>query len=115
MCSDHNHVPASVGEDEALRETEPPQILQNECTTDLLKMCDGNVKQKSETPDWDAMISDSSDILILDSVNDSEASRCFLERPSDSKTRSLGVAKSTLEPLMNIDDVSISFVNVFLV
>ncbi|CAG7876647.1 unnamed protein product [Brassica rapa] len=102
--SDHNHVPASVGDEEALHETEPPQILQNECTTDLLKMCDGNVKQKSETPDWDAMISDSSDILIFDSVNDSEASRCFLERPSDSKTRSLGVAKSTLEPVINSND-----------
>ncbi|WZY94513.1 hypothetical protein YC2023_066842 [Brassica napus] len=110
--SDHNHVPASVGEEEALHETEPPQILQNECTTttpprgetDLLKMCDGNVKQKSETPDWDAMISDSSDILIFDSMNDSEASTCFLERPSDSKTRSLGVAKSTLEPVINSND-----------
>ncbi|XP_033147274.1 protein tesmin/TSO1-like CXC 3 isoform X1 [Brassica rapa] len=102
--SDHNHVPASVGDEEALHETEPPQILQNECTTDLLKMCDGNVKQKSETPDWDAMISDSSDILIFDSMYDSEASRCFLERPSDSKTRSLGVAKSTLEPVINSND-----------
>ncbi|KAL0742862.1 hypothetical protein Bca4012_084375 [Brassica carinata] len=109
----------AVGE-EALHETEPPQVLKNECTTttpprvsndgetDLLKMCDGNVKQKSETPDWEAMISDSSEILIYDSTNnDSEAaSTCFLERSSsDSKTRSLGVVtKSTSEPVMNSND-----------
>ncbi|CAH8387982.1 unnamed protein product [Eruca vesicaria subsp. sativa] len=107
-------VPASIGEEEALFETETPQNLENDCTTrviddgetDLVKMCDGNVKQKSETLVWDAMFLDSSDdILIYDlKNNDSEASRCFLQTSSESKSRSLCVAKPTLEPVMNSDD-----------
>ncbi|KAJ4866476.1 hypothetical protein Rs2_51999 [Raphanus sativus] len=51
---------STVEEEEALLEKEPPQILKNECVTndgacedvetDLQKMCDDNVKRKSDTP-----------------------------------------------------------------
>nr|VDD51722.1 unnamed protein product [Brassica oleracea] len=95
--------PSNKVVEEALLEKEPPQILNNECLTttprvtndgaceygetDLQKMCDDNVKRKSDTPDWETLISDSSDMLIYGSPNDSEAFRCFLQRSSDSKTR----------------------------
>lgn len=62
-------------------------------------MCDDNVKRKSDTPDWETLISDSSDMLIYGSPNDSEAFRCFLQRSSDSKTRlSSGGSKPALDP-----------------
>ncbi|XP_056844127.1 protein tesmin/TSO1-like CXC 3 [Raphanus sativus] len=100
---------STVEEEEALLEKEPPQILKNECVTndgacedvetDLQKMCDDNVKRKSDTPDWETLISDSSDMLIYGSPNDSEAFRCFLQRSSDSKTRlSSGGSKPALDP-----------------
>lgn len=104
VCSHSNSSdPSNKVVEEALLEKEPPQILNNECLTttprvtndgaceygetDLQKMCDDNVKRKSDTPDWETLISDSSDMLIYGSPNDSEAFRCFLQRSSDSKTR----------------------------
>ncbi|CAH8375585.1 unnamed protein product [Eruca vesicaria subsp. sativa] len=108
--------PASTEEEvveEAILEKEPPQTLKNDSTTsntprvisdgssetDLQKMCDDNVKRKSDTPDWETLISDSSDMLIYGSPNDSEAFRCFLQRSSDSKTRLCGATKPVVEPV----------------
>lgn len=82
---------------------------------DLLKMCDGNVKQKSEISDWDVMILDFFDILIFDLMYDLEVFRCFLERLLDFKMCLLGVVKFILEFVINSNDVSISFVKVILV
>ncbi|KAF8088985.1 hypothetical protein N665_0522s0014 [Sinapis alba] len=115
--------PAStLEEEEALIAKEPPQILKNECLptttprvtndgsceedgeTDLQKMCDDNVKRKSDTPDWETLISDSSDMLIYGSPNDSEAFRCFLQRSSDSKTRLCGAGGS--KPALVVEPVS---------
>ncbi|CAF2153473.1 BnaCnng56700D [Brassica napus] len=108
--------PSNKVVEEALPEKEPPQILNNDCLTtttprvtndgscedgetDLQKMCDDNVKRKSDTPDWETLISDSSDMLIYGSPNDSEAFRCFLQRSSDSKTRLCSGSKPALPPV----------------
>ncbi|KAF8047620.1 hypothetical protein N665_2916s0001 [Sinapis alba] len=95
----------------------PPQILKNDCIstpsppprvindgeTDLQRMCDGNVKRKSDTPDWQTLISDSCGELIYDTLTDLEPDTCFLHRSSDSKTRSCGggtIMPTTLEPVL---------------
>ncbi|VVA98691.1 unnamed protein product [Arabis nemorensis] len=102
---------SASNEEEGLVETEPPQVLKNDCITpkvingscedggmDLQKMCCDNVKAKSETPDWETLIAES-ELLIYGSPNDSEAFRCLLQRTSNSETRLSGGPMSTLEPV----------------
>ncbi|ESQ56097.1 hypothetical protein EUTSA_v10024624mg [Eutrema salsugineum] len=45
---------------------------------ELQKMYDENVQGKNETPDWESLISDASELLIFGSPNDSEAFRCLM-------------------------------------
>lgn len=110
--------------EEALLETIPPEILKNDCIstpprraaandgscgdgeTDLQRMCDGNVKRKSDTPDWDTQFPDTPEMLIYDTLNDSEADRCFLPASSDSKRRSCGGTKPRLEPVSNSKELA---------
>ncbi|KAL0699403.1 hypothetical protein Bca4012_055525 [Brassica carinata] len=104
--------------EEALLETVPPQILKNDristpprratndgsCgggKTDLQKMCDDNVKRISDTPDWETLFPETPELLTYDTLNDSEADRCFLPVSSDSKRRSCGGTKPALEPVSN--------------
>ncbi|KAG7542902.1 Tesmin/TSO1-like CXC domain [Arabidopsis thaliana x Arabidopsis arenosa] len=69
---------------------------------DLQKMYD-NVQGKSETPDWESLISDASELLIFDSPDASEAFRCFMmQRASNSEARfSNGVEVQTMQPDSN--------------
>lgn len=110
--------------EEALLETIPPEILKNDCIstpprraaandgscgdgeTDLQRMCDGNVKRKSDTPDWETQFPDTPEMLIYDTLNDSEADRCFLPASSDSKRRSCGGTKPRLEPVSNSKELA---------
>ncbi|KAJ4897623.1 Protein tesmin/TSO1-like CXC 3 [Raphanus sativus] len=70
----------------------PPRAI-NDGLTDLQRMCDGNVKRKSDTPDWETLFPDTPELLINDTLNDSEVDRCFLPVSSDSKRRSCGGKK----------------------
>ncbi|CAA7015388.1 unnamed protein product [Microthlaspi erraticum] len=109
---------ASIREEEV--EDASIEILESNCTTDtpgvvindggacedgemdLQKMCDNNVKPKNETPDWDTLIADASELLFFSPLpNDSEAFRCFLQRTSDSKARLSTGKRPTLEPVSN--------------
>ncbi|KAF3545955.1 hypothetical protein DY000_02004810 [Brassica cretica] len=110
--------------EEALLETIPPEILKNDCIstpprraaandgscgdgeTDLQRMCDGNVKRKSDTPDWETQFPETPEMLIYDTLNDSEADRCFLPASSDSKRRSCGGTKPRLEPVSNSKELA---------
>ncbi|CAF2128490.1 unnamed protein product [Brassica napus] len=116
--------PAKELVEEALLETVPPKILKNNCIstpprraaandgscgngkTDLQKMCDGNVKRKSDTPDWETQFPDTPEMLIYDTLNDSEADRCFLPASSDLKRRSCGGTKPRLEPVSNSKELA---------
>ncbi|RID71978.1 hypothetical protein BRARA_C03888 [Brassica rapa] len=116
--------PAKELVEEALLETVPPKILKNDCIstpprraaandgscgdgkTDLQKMCDGNVKRKSDTPDWETQFPDTPEMLIYDTLNDSEADRCFLPASSDLKRRSCGGTKPRLEPVSNSKELA---------
>ncbi|VVB01128.1 unnamed protein product [Arabis nemorensis] len=52
---------------------------------ELQKMYD-NVQGKNQTPDWESLISDASELLIFGSPNDSEAFRCLMmQRASTSE------------------------------
>ncbi|CAH2053004.1 unnamed protein product [Thlaspi arvense] len=110
----------SGSNEETSVEIEPPQVLKSDCiitTTprvinggscengemDLQKMCDDNVKPKSETPDWETMISDS-ELLIYSSPNDSEFVRCFLPRSNSQSRLRSGGTKPTLEPASNSNE-----------
>ncbi|CAA7044439.1 unnamed protein product [Microthlaspi erraticum] len=56
--------------------------------TELQKMYDDNVQGKIETPDWESLISDASELLIFGSPNDSEAFRCLMmQKASTSEAR----------------------------
>ncbi|KFK43743.1 hypothetical protein AALP_AA1G167000 [Arabis alpina] len=53
----------------------------------MQKMYD-NVQPKNQTPDWESLISDASELLIFNSPNDSEAFRCLMmQRASTSEAR----------------------------
>lgn len=69
---------------------------------ELQKMYD-NVQGKAETPDWESLISDASELLIFDSPDASEAFRCFMmQRASTSEARfSTGVGMQTMQPDSN--------------
>ncbi|CAL9225383.1 unnamed protein product [Arabidopsis halleri] len=69
---------------------------------ELQKVYD-NVQGKSETPDWESLISDASELLIFDSPDASEAFRCFMmQRASNSEARfSNGVEVQTMQPDSN--------------
>ncbi|EOA15412.1 hypothetical protein CARUB_v10007448mg [Capsella rubella] len=69
---------------------------------ELQKMYD-NVQGKTETPDWESLISDASELLIFDSPDASEAFRCFMmQRASTSEARfSTGVGMQTTQPDAN--------------
>lgn len=55
---------------------------------ELQKMYDDNVQGKTETPDWESLISDASELLIFGSPNDSEAFRCLMmQKASSSEPR----------------------------
>ncbi|KAL1224965.1 Protein tesmin/TSO1-like CXC 2 [Cardamine amara subsp. amara] len=66
---------------------------------ELPKMYD-NVQAKNDTPDWENLISNTSDILIFDARNDSEALGCHLmQRSSTSEARfCTGVEMRTRQP-----------------
>lgn len=64
---------------------------------DLQKMCD-NVKAKSDTPDWETLISDTGE-LIYGTPSESEAFSCLLKGTSNSEARVRGGTMSTLEPI----------------
>lgn len=64
-------------------------------------MCDDNVKRISDTPDWETLFPETPELLTYDTLNDSEADRCFLPVSSDSKRRSCGGTKPALEPVSN--------------
>ncbi|ANM66667.1 TESMIN/TSO1-like CXC 2 [Arabidopsis thaliana] len=65
---------------------------------ELQKMHD-NVQGKTETPDWESLIADASELLIFDSPDASEAFRCFMmQRASNSEARFRnGVEKQTMQ------------------
>lgn len=69
---------------------------------ELQKMYD-NVQGKIETPDWESLISDASELLIFDSPNGSEDFRCLMmQRTSTSEARfSNGVGMQTMQPDSN--------------
>lgn len=55
---------------------------------ELQKMYDNVVQGKNQTPDWECLISDASELLIFGSPNDSEAFRCLMmQRASTSEAR----------------------------
>ncbi|XP_019089594.1 PREDICTED: protein tesmin/TSO1-like CXC 2 isoform X2 [Camelina sativa] len=62
-----------------------------------------NVQGKTETPDWESLISDASELLIFDSPDASEAFRCFMmQRASTSEARfNTGVGMQTMQPDAN--------------
>ncbi|CAH8337828.1 unnamed protein product [Eruca vesicaria subsp. sativa] len=99
-------IPQQILKDDDCISTPPRRAPTNDCScgdgkTDLQKMCDDNVKRKSDTPDWETLFPDTPEMLTYDSLNDSEADRCFLPASSDSKIHSCGGAKPTLEPISN--------------
>lgn len=83
----------------------PPRAI-NDGLTDLQRMCDGNVKRKSDTPDWETLFPDTPELLINDTLNDSEVDRCFLPVSSDSKRRSCGGKKPVSNSKESSADVS---------
>ncbi|EFH59635.1 hypothetical protein ARALYDRAFT_898758 [Arabidopsis lyrata subsp. lyrata] len=112
---------ASIGEEgneEALVEnSEPAQSHKNDCNTprvsndvrgngccedsgkDLQKMMD-NVKKKSDTPDWETLISATTE-LIYGSPRESEAFSCLLKKTSNSEARLRGGTMPTSKPVSN--------------
>ncbi|KAL1220669.1 Protein tesmin/TSO1-like CXC 2 [Cardamine amara subsp. amara] len=75
-----------------------------EAGMELQKMYD-NVQGKIETPDWESLISDASELLIFDSPNDSEAFRCLMmQRTSNSEARfctGVGMMQTMQQPDSN--------------
>ncbi|KAL1197574.1 Protein tesmin/TSO1-like CXC 3 [Cardamine amara subsp. amara] len=105
----------SIGEEKTLIQTRvdcKTPIVVNDVVDNggmnLLKMCEDNVKAKSETPDWETLISATTE-LIYGSPNQSEAFSCLLKRTSNSETRFRDGTLSTMEPIVSNTDESESF------
>ncbi|CAN8270444.1 unnamed protein product [Cochlearia groenlandica] len=69
--------------------------------TTMHKMCD-NVKAKCDTPDWETLISDTTELLIYGSPSNSEALRCLLHRKTNSQA-------PTMETISNNNESNKSY------
>lgn len=105
--STSNKEVASIEEEALIQEgveIKTPKVVNDDVDNNggmnLLKMCEDNIKAKSETPDWETLIAATTE-LIYGSPNQSEAFSCLLKRPSYSVSRLRDGTLPTMEPIVS--------------
>ncbi|CAH2079133.1 unnamed protein product [Thlaspi arvense] len=79
---------------------------------ELQKMYDDNVQGRNETPDWDSLIADASEMLIFSSPDDSEAFRCLMmQRSSNSEKRLMPHSNNEPESSNAVPCEAVSFLH----